>query len=109
MPFVLNVELFKKWGRKDDIFSKFFGEGKNPYSKEATEQFYGHADHCRKKFGVYSKEMIQNTVTTEGCLKAIRVTCTRLYKIKIRIMESVHQFLKKKNFRKIFIILGKHL
>jgi len=57
---VLNVELFKKWGRKDDNFSKFFGEGKNPYSKEATEQFYGHADHCRKKFGVYSKVMIQN-------------------------------------------------
>ena len=59
-PFVLNVELFKKWGRKDDIFSKFFGEGKNPYSKEATKQFKGHAVHCRKKFGVYSKEMIQN-------------------------------------------------
>ena len=57
---VLNVELFKKWGRKDDNFSKFFGEGKNPYSKEATEQFYGHADHCRKTFGVYSKVMIQN-------------------------------------------------
>ena len=55
----INVELFRKWGRKDDAFSKFFGEGKNPYGKEATEVFWGHADHCREHFGQYSKEMIQ--------------------------------------------------
>ena len=49
------MELFKKLGRKDDNFSKFFREGKNPYndyskegiSKEAKKLFYGHADHCK--------------------------------------------------------------
>ena len=56
---VINVELFRKWGR-DDLFSKFFEEGQNPYGKEATEVFWGHADHCRKHFGQYSKDMIQN-------------------------------------------------
>ena len=56
----INVELFRKWGRKGDPFSRFFGEGKDPYAEEATEVFQGHADNCEKVFGKYSKTMIQN-------------------------------------------------
>ena len=55
---VVNVELFRKWGRKGDGFSEFFEKGQDPYSKEAREKFWGHAKHCEDFFGQYSKEKI---------------------------------------------------
>ena len=54
----VNVELFRKWGRKGDQFSAFFEEGKNPYSQEAHDHFWGHAKHCEEFFGQYSKKRI---------------------------------------------------
>ena len=56
---VINVELFRKWGR-DDLFSKFFEEGQNPYGKEATEKFAKKAFRIRESFGRYSQVTIQN-------------------------------------------------
>ena len=50
---VINVELFRKWGR-DDLFSKFFEEGQDPYGKEATEKFAKKALRVRESFGRYS-------------------------------------------------------
>ena len=58
----INVELFRKWGRKNDQFSKFFEEGKDPYTKEVAEKLRGHAEHCRIFFGKYSKVMIHNLI-----------------------------------------------
>ena len=56
---VVNVELFRKWGREGDSFSVLFEKGKNPYSEEAIGKLWLHAKKCDEYFGQYSKKRIR--------------------------------------------------